>query len=299
MKWGIVFASTTFPEPDRAVAMAQAAEAAGFESLWCPEHVVVAVGDGVTPYGGSLDGKMDRLWRRGGIPDPLVWLAFVASQTRRINLGTNVVILPEHQPAVFAKSAATLDSLSGGRVRLGIGVGELPEEYAAVGMRFSDRGKRMDEYIEAIRALWREEVTTFHGEHVRFEQVRCDPSPVNGTIPLHIGGASPAAIRRAARYGDGYFPWVGPGLDLHTKLRQVIGDVRSEAERLGRVPDEIEYTVGGFRTIAEAEQMAGLGVDRLVIAVRAKELGEVREELARFGEEVIAPTRDLRADRKG
>src|ERR1700730_5290291 len=119
MKWGIVFASTAFPEPDRAVAMAQAAENAGFESLWCPEHVVVAVGDSVTPYRASADGRMDRLWRRGGGPDPLIWLAFVASQTTRINLGTNVVILPEHQPVVFAKSAATLDVLSGGRLLLG------------------------------------------------------------------------------------------------------------------------------------------------------------------------------------
>src|SRR5262245_8252081 len=113
--------------------MARAAEAAGFESLWAPEHVVAAVGEGVTPYAGSPDGKRDRLWRRGGIPYPIVWLAYVASQTSTINLGTNVVIVPEHQPAVLAKSVATLDALSGGRVRLGIGVGELPEEYATVG----------------------------------------------------------------------------------------------------------------------------------------------------------------------
>ena len=293
MKWGIVFASTSFPEPDCAIAMAQAAEAAGFESLWCPEHVVVAVGEGATPYSGSIDGKMDRLWKRGGIPDPLVWLAFVASQTSTISLGTNVVILPEHQPAVFAKSAATLDSMSGGRVQLGLGVGEMPEEYEAVGMSYTDRGKRMDEYIEALRALWQNDVATYHGEHVHFTEVRCDPSPAHGMIPLHIGGASPAAIRRAAKYGDGYFPWVGPGLELHATLRTVIGDVRSEAERLGRDPDAIEYTVGGARTIAEAEAMAALGVDRLTIAVRAKDISEMRDELAEFGEHVIAPTRDL------
>jgi probable F420-dependent oxidoreductase len=293
VKWGIVFASTSFPEPDRAVAMARMAEAAGFESLWAPEHVVVAVGDGATPYGGSTDGKMDRLWKRGGIPDPLVWLAFVASRTSTIKLGTNVVILPEHQPAVIAKSVATLDALSGGRVLLGIGIGELPEEYAAVGMQFTNRGKRMDEYIEAMRVLWQEEVATFHGEHVSFDQVRCDPSPINGTVPLHIGGASPAAVRRAAKYGDGYFPWVGPGLDLHATLRQVIGDVRAEAERLGRDPDSIEYTVGGARTMADVEQMAALGVDRLTIAVRAKELDEVADELGRFGDEMISQTNDL------
>ena len=87
------------------------------------------------------DGKMDRLWRRGGIPDPLIWLAFVASATSSIKLGTNVMIVPEHQPVVLAKSAATLDALSGGRVVLGIGVGELPEEYGAVGMDFTNRGQ--------------------------------------------------------------------------------------------------------------------------------------------------------------
>jgi probable F420-dependent oxidoreductase len=293
MKWGIVFASTTFPEPDRAIAMAQAAEAAGFDSLWCPEHVVVAVAEGATPYSGSLDGKMDRLWRRGGIPDPLVWLAFVASQTSTIALGTNVVIVPEHQPAVLAKSVATLDALSGGRVMLGIGVGELPEEYAAVGMEFTDRGSRMDEYIEAMRALWQDEVATYHGKHIHFDQVRSDPSPTRGTVPLHIGGASPAAIRRTAKYGDGYFPWVPPTLDLHTTLRQVIRDVRAEAELIGRDPDEIEYTVGGARGIDEAEAMGALGVDRLVIAIHAKDIGEVQDELARFGDEVIAATRDL------
>ena len=247
MKWGIVFASTSFPEPDRAVAMACAAEAAGFESLWCPEHVVVAVGDHVTPYRGSPDGRMDRLWRRGGIPDPIVWLAFVAAATSTIKLGTNVAVLPEHQPAVFAKSVATLDVLSNGRVQLGIGVGELPEEYAAVGMDFANRGRRMDEYIEAMRALWEQEVATYHGTFVSFDAVRCDPSPVRGTVPLHIGGASPAAIRRAARLGDGYFPWVGPELDLHATLATVIPAVRKEAERCGRDPSSIEMTVGGAR----------------------------------------------------
>jgi probable F420-dependent oxidoreductase len=293
MKWGIVFASTTFPEPDRAVAMARAAEAAGFESLWCPEHVVVPVGEGATPYGGSLDGKMDRLWKRGGIPDPLIWLAFVASRTTTIQLGTNVVIVPEHQPAVLAKSVATLDALSGGRMQLGVGVGELPEEYEAVGMDFTDRGKRMDEYLQAIRLLWQEEVATYHGDYVQFDQVRCDPSPVRGTVPIHIGGASSAALRRAARFGDGYFPWIGPQLDFATTLRQIMADIHAECERIGRDPGEIEKTVGGARTAEDAAGMAELGVDRCTIAIRSKDLAEVRDELARFGEEVIAPTRDL------
>jgi probable F420-dependent oxidoreductase len=293
MKWGIVFASTSFPEPDRAITMAQAAEAAGFESLWCPEHVVVAIGDHVTPYRGSADGKMDRLWRRGGIPDPLIWLAYVASATSSIKLGTNVMIVPEHQPVVLAKSAATLDALSGGRLELGIGVGELPEEYGAVGMDYTNRGRRMDESIEAMRTLWEVEVATYHGKHVSFDDIRCDPRPARGTIPLHIGGASDAAVRRAARYGDGYFPWVDASQDLYSTLEHTISGVRHEAESLGRDPRSIEMTAGGARTVADAERMAALGVDRLTVAVRAKEIDDVRAELDAFGEQVIAPTRDL------
>jgi probable F420-dependent oxidoreductase len=293
VKWGIVFASTTFPEPDRAVAMAIAAEEAGFESLWCPEHVVVAVGEGVTPYAGSLDGKMDRLWRRGGIADPLIWLAYVASRTSKIRLGTNVVILTEHQPVVFAKSASTLDHLSGGRLELGIGVGELPEEYQAVGMDYKNRGKRMDEAIDVMRKLWQQEVTEYEGTYSSFGTVRCDPSPTNGTIPLHIGGASAAAVRRAAHLGDGYFPFVVPTLDLYSTLQQVIGDVKEEAKRIGRDPNSIEMTVGGARTVADAEKMAAIGVHRLTIALRGKSDEEVRDELGTFGATVIAQTKDM------
>ena len=295
MKWGIVFASTGFPTPDAAKNMVQAAEAAGFESLWAPEHVISSVKPGSAPYA-SADGSMERLWRRGGLPDPIVWLTYAAALTSTIHLGTNVVILPEHHPNAFAKKVATLDLLSNGRVLLGIGVGALPEEYEAVGMEFTNRGKRMDEYIEAMRELWENEVSTFHGQYVHFEQVRSDPSPVNGTIPLHIGGASPAAVRRAAKYGQGFFPWVDPrlGVDvLHETLGKVIPGVRAEAEKLGRDPHSIEMTVGGARTVAETEVMAKLGVDRCTIAIRSKEPEAVRDELGRFGDEVIAPTRDL------
>lgn len=293
MKWGIVFASTSFPRPNEAIALAQAAEAAGFESLWCPEHVVVAIGDNVTPYGGSPDGKMDRLWRRGGIPDPLIWLAYVAAQTSTIKLGTNVVILTEHQPAVIAKSVATLDSLSGGRVLFGIGVGELPEEYEAVGMEFRNRGKRMDETIVAMRKLWQDEIADYKGQYISLPHVRCDPSPVNGTVPLHIGGISEAAMNRAAKYGDGYFPFVGPGLDLFDTLRLTINGVRERAEALGRDPTSIEMTVGGARTIDDTKRMAALGVDRCTIAIRAKTIEDMRLEVAELGRTLVAETRDL------
>ena len=211
----------------------------------------------------------------------------MAGRTSSIKLGTNVVILPEHQPTVFAKTAATVDYLSGGRLELGIGVGELPEEYEAVGMGFRDprqaHGRVHRGHPSAV----------VRGGHdlrgrLRHPQVGAVRStPPRGTIPLHIGGASPAAVRRAAHHGDGYFPFVGPGLDLHETLRRVIGSVREEAARLGRDPDAIEFTVGGARTVEQAEQMAALGVDRLVIAVRGKSRNEVSDELGGFAETVI------------
>jgi probable F420-dependent oxidoreductase len=239
------------------------------------------------------DGKMDRLARRGGIPDPLVWFAFVASSTSRIRFGTGVVILPEHQPVVFAKAAATLDHLSGGRLMLGIGVGELPEEYAAVGMTFHDRGRRMDEYIDAIRTLWRDDEATFAGEYVRFDRVECRPWPLRREIPLLIGGASEAAIRRAAVRGDGYFPFVFPDQDPKVELPKLIRRVREQTEQAGRDPLALELTAGGARTVDDAAFYADLGISRLTVAIRARTVPEMQDEVARLGEQLLAPTVDL------
>ena len=293
MKWGIVFSSTGFPDPEAAVALAVAAEEAGFESLWAPEHVVMSRSPDATPYRASPDGTMGRLSRRGGIPDPLIWFAFVASVTSRIRFGTNVLILPEHQPVVLAKSAATLDHLCGGRLMLGVGVGELPEEYAAVGMNFGDRGRRMDEYIDAMRVLWRDDIATFAGAHVAFDRVECRPWPVRRSIPLLIGGSSQAAIRRAGQRGDGYFPFVFPDQDPEVELPRLLGMVRAEAAATGRDPDAIEFTAGGARTVEAAKRYADFGIHRLTVAVRASTIPEMREEVARLGDELVGRTGHL------
>lgn len=293
MKWGIVFSSTGFPDPDGAVALALAAEEAGFESLWAPEHVIMSKDPDATPYRGSVNGSMDRLGRRGGIPDPLVWFAYVASSTRTIKFGTGVLIVPEHQPVVLAKSAATLDWLSGGRLLMGVGVGELPEEYGAVGMEFTDRGRRMDEYIDAMRTLWRDDEASFAGAYVNFNRVECRPWPVRRSIPLIVGGASPAAIRRAGQRGDGYFPFVFHGEDPLIQIPRLIDQVRTETCRAGRDPDVMEITAGGARTVEDAKVFAGFGVDRLTVAIRAASIPEMRAEVARLGDELVARTAEL------
>jgi probable F420-dependent oxidoreductase len=293
MKWGIVFSSTGFPDPDGAVALAQAAEQAGFESLWAPEHVIMSKRSDATPYRGSPDGSMTRLARRGGIPDPLIWFAYVASATSSIRFGTGVLILPEHQPVVLAKSVATLDRLCGGRFILGVGVGELPEEYHAVGMNFFDRGRRMDEYIDAMRTLWGDDTATFHGCYVDFDQVECRPWPVRRSIPLVIGGSSQAAIRRAATRGDGYFPFIFPNQDPLVELPRLLRQVRAETTAAGRDPDAIEFTAGGARTVDQAKIYADFGVHRLTLAIRAQTVADMRDEVARLGDELVAKTIDL------
>jgi probable F420-dependent oxidoreductase len=187
MKFGIVFANTgPFTDPVKAAAFAQAAEAAGFESLWTVEHVVVPSGyESAYPYDPS--GKMPGP-EESPIPDPLIWLSYVAAATSRIRLATGILILPQRNPVVLAKEVATLDHLSGGRVELGIGVGWLEEEFDAIGVPFADRGRRNDEYVEAMRALWRDDKATFHGQYANFDECVMRPQPVNGTVPIHIGG---------------------------------------------------------------------------------------------------------------
>src|SRR5512132_466023 len=214
MKFGLRYASIgRYANGPAAVELAQAAEEAGFDSIWTVEHVVVPHAyQSRYPY--SPTGRMGSGLEDFPIPDPLIWLAYIASATRTIKLGTAILILPQRNPVVTAKEIATLDHLAGGgRVLLGIGVGWLAEEFAALGVPFEDRGPRTDEYVAAMRALWSQERASFQGRFVRFQDVFCRPQPPGGRIPVIVGGDTPAAARRAGRIGDGYFPARSPSPD--------------------------------------------------------------------------------------
>ena len=183
MKFGIAFANTgPFATPDGATAIAHAAEEAGFESLWAVEHVVVPK-EYASTYPYSRDGKMP-----GGsdfdIPDPLVWLTWVAAQTTTLRLGTGILILPQRNPVVLAKEAATLDVMSSGRLLLGVGIGWLEEEFDILGVPFADRARRTDEYVEAMRALWSQDLPTFSGDTVSFADAISRPRPVDRRVPV-------------------------------------------------------------------------------------------------------------------
>jgi probable F420-dependent oxidoreductase len=287
VKFAIALANTgPFTAPTAAVEFAQAAEAAGFESLWTVEHVVVPAGyESTYPYdpSGRMPGPED-----SPIPDPLVWLAFLASATSTIKLGTGVLILPQRNPVVLAKELATLDVLSGGRLLLGIGTGWLAEEFDAIGVPFAARGTRADDSVAAMRALWSEEKASHHSAFTSFRNCISRPQPVGGAIPVHVGGHTDVAARRAGRLGDGFFPLSGS----HERLAQLFDLARSTAVAAGRDPDAIEMTTGGNGAIGpgaldEVAALAALGVDRVIVPSFLF-WKDTAAALERYGEDVIS-----------
>lgn len=260
MKFGLRYCNTgDYIEPANAIALAQAAEEAGFESIWTIEHTVVPAGYASTyPYatGGKLAGGDDTI----PIPDPLIWMAYVAAATKRVNLATGIFILPQHQVAVVAKQVATLDHMSGGRILLGIGAGWLKEEFEVLGVPFERRGKRMDEYMQALRAFWSSERPSFEGEFINFKDAYCFPQPVKRHVPLVVGGHSPAAAKRAGRFGDGFFPARGAPKDLFDIARQAARDA-------GRDPDALEITVSLPENLEDIPALAAMGVKRVLVPV--------------------------------
>ena len=216
-------------------AVAQAAERLGFSTLWAGEHVVM-VDKAQSRYPYSSDGQI-------AVPagadwlDPFIALSFAAAATRKICVATGVLLLAEHNPVIVAKRAASLDFVSDGRLVLGVGVGWSKEEFDALGIPFARRGLRTNEYVEAMRVLWREDVASFAGEFVSFSGVRVNPKPVHRRkIPIVIGGNSDAALRRVAQIGDGWYGFnlsgVGAVRDRLTLLREFCRDAGREVTDL-------------------------------------------------------------------
>ena len=276
MKLGLMFANVgAAVAPEGAAAIARHAEQAGLESLWTVEHVVVPAGyESKYPYNSS--GKM-----AGGedapIPDPLIWLAYVAAHTERIRLATGMLILPQRSPLITAKELATLDVLSKGRVTLGVGFGWLREEFEAIGVPFDGRGKRTIEAIKAMRVLWSDDQPSFEGETVRFHDARMWPKPVHRRIPVVLGGHTELAARRAGRLGDGFFP----GRSKPEEVKPLLEIMRAAAEEAGRDPASIEITLGGRADPAFVEPLLELGVDRIVVPPGGFDVDSVRAGIDR------------------
>jgi probable F420-dependent oxidoreductase len=242
-------------------AVATAAETAGFATLWAGEHVVL-VDDPRSRYPYSADGRIavpaDADWL-----DPLLGLSYVAAVTSRIGLATGVLLLPEHNPVLAAKQAATLDVLSGGRLTLGVGIGWSAEEFAALGVPFARRGHRTAEYVGAMRALWADDVTSFHGEFVRFDAIRVNPKPVLGRrIPIVVGGNSDAALRRVAAFADGWYGFNLPAAAVAERLGVLAGYCRERGRELAELSTAVALSDGAPGVLPE---LAESGLSELVV----------------------------------
>jgi probable F420-dependent oxidoreductase len=272
------------------VGLAVRAEELGIDSVWTHDHVF------------NVGHVFDRI---GGRPyyEPLTLLTFVAARTTRIRLGTSVLVLPYHNPIRLAKTAATLDVLSGGRLILGVGVGAIEKEMQAMGSAFKERGAFSDEAIAVMRTLWSEEDPRFDGAYSSFAGMKFSPKPVQRPIPVVIGGVSGAAIRRAARIGDGWQP-----LGLSPEALELgIATLREEAQACGRNPAEVPVSIALSLTastshrhalgtdpveiVRNVKAFAGLGVETLVISATTSDPREARAALDMVGREVLPAAR--------
>jgi probable F420-dependent oxidoreductase len=280
MKFGLSFNTGFYgTDPDLLVAAARHAEARGFESFYLPEHIALYPGATVGPV--TIPATMP-------VADPLQCLSFVAAATERIWLGTAVLLLPYHHPVALAKRLATLDVLSKGRMRLlTVGVGALPGEAAAGGVDFATRGRRADEAIDVLRRLWAggEDGVSFDGEFFSFTSLCSYPKPLGptGTLPIHVGGSSRAAARRAGLRGDGYFP--GGRLTRAERDAQ-LELMRETARTAGRDPGALEVTRWGSidMTADDVAGHAAQGTTRLVVGPAATDQAGQREEISAFAQ---------------
>jgi probable F420-dependent oxidoreductase len=277
MKFGLIY-NTAYhgTDPDQVIAVARHAEQCGFESFYVPEHIALYPGAAVGPavFPASMP-----------IADPLECLTFVAAVTDDILLGTGVLLLPYHNPVILAKRLATLDVLSKGRMRLfTVGVGALPGEAMAAGVDFSTRGRRADEAIDVLRLLWSgdEHGVSFDGEFFSFTSLCSFPKPL-GRLPVHVGGSSRAAARRAGLRGDGYFP--GGRLTVQERASQ-LDLMRATARAAGRDPGALEYTRWGSidMTDSDVAGYAAQGTTRLVVAPTSAGIFEQHDQISAFAE---------------
>ena len=270
LKFGLTQINTgAYSYPTTMIRIAQAAESAGFDSVWASEHVVLP----------DVQGQQSYMAPEHRILNPVVALTFIAAHTSTIRLGTGVIVLPQHHPLVLAKELASLDVLSGGRVIFGVGVGWAKPEFRALGVPLEDRGRRTDEYLAAMRAIWSEEKPSYNGQFVSFDNVQAYPRPLQHPYPpIIIGGRSPAAFRRAVEVAHG---WYGFSLDLE-ETANAIADLRQAARRYSR-PDflgELEISIAPRIPIdlAVAQRFAELGVHRLILIPRRSLDGPALEE---------------------
>jgi probable F420-dependent oxidoreductase len=244
-------------------ALARNAERLGFSTIWVPEHVVL-LDKYASKYPYSEDGILPAP-TNAPIPDPFLSLAVMAAATERIRLATGICLVPEHNPLVLAKVVATLDCLSEGRVVLGVGIGWLEEEFVAIGIPWERRAQRTREYIEAMRKLWGDEVSAYHGEFVNFDGVRSYPKPISGgKLPIIFGGESGPALKRVAEYGNGWFGFNLTPPEAAEKIKKLEQLLKAAGRKLSDV-ELIVSPSGKPITPDDLKHYRELGVSEVVL----------------------------------
>ena len=282
-----LFAPLVSPQNDAAYvsALARGAEDRGFHCIWLGEHVVLFDDyDAQYPYeeNGKIPVGGDR-----GLLEPVTALSFMAAQTSRIRLGTGICLVPQRNPVYTAKEIAAVDYLSGGRVDFGVGIGWLEEEFRALGVPFARRGARCREYLEVIKTLWTEDVSSYSGEFYQLDPCRQYPKPIQQPgPPIYFGGESDAALRRVADIGDGWY-----GFNVAPE------DVSGYLSKLDRFLDVVGRTRSDIRTVIgpyghklnkdRAAQYQDVGVDELVAMIVGRDLDELERWLDRLAVEYV------------
>jgi probable F420-dependent oxidoreductase len=270
MRFGVMLANVgPLTRPGLLETLARTADEVGFESLWTAEQVVAATDTPPTV----------------AVSDPFLPLAYAASITKRVRLGTAVAILPQHHPLQIAKAIATLDVLSNGRALLGVGIGWVDQEFGALGIPAKERAARIGEAIMAIRASWQDESEGFEGKFYRWKGVTSSPKPVQRPgVPIIVGGLAEGGAKRAALYGDGFFP----AGDDPSDIAWLIGEMYAECRRVGRDPTTIELTAAAsLHDVDHVRRLQDLGITRVMIAPPGFDDVSLRRGLTDFAEQVM------------
>ena len=269
--------------------VAKRAEDLGFESYWVGDHTIIPVTSSVKYGGGSkADGsEPDYLWQ---LPDPLVALARAGATTTKIKLGTGITLVPERNPILMAKQIATLDDACGGRFLFGIGAGWNPEESTILGGDFEHRWSQVKEYVAAMKVLWRDEESEYHGRYVNFPPVRCYPKPATKPNPPVLIGSinNPRALKRVVEWGDGWIPVV-TSVD---EFADGVTKIKAMAKEAGRDAKGLDFTVfgitGQWQTTAKIREFEKVGADRVVLWLGDGNLKVVLGEMERLAKAVLA-----------
>ncbi len=288
MRYGVAIPhANAFATPEAIRAMARAVEELGFDSVWVSDHIIVPEGSSYIPE------FMD---------EPLATLAFLAAETRRVDIGVSVLIVPYRDPVFTAKFLSTVDYLSDGRLIVGVGAGWLVEEFQALGVPFEERGPRTDEYLRVFRNLWETDTSSFQGRWKQYTDMRMFPKAAEsrrGTIPIWVGGNGAPSIRRAAELGDGWHP-----INLSpAQFAGLIEDYRRQCQRFGRTPgptclrhmppgrmptDAGRPTLSGTaeEQATDVRAYASAGLDELMLSLPARTMDELLARLTSFMRDV-------------